>query len=197
MANISAQAPGVDIHFKRTGDTFPVDALENGEMDVVLGFNAILKPPGQFLCQKLFDDSMVCVVRADHPGVGSQLSLEAYIALPHMLISRTGSHTGLIDDWLAEHGLERRVALVVSHFLSAPLIVAQTDLVLSFPRRMAEQFSRMAPLKIVAVPIPLPAYELVMVWHPLNDKEPAHAWFRKQILDQTLALNSDENRSRF
>lgn len=191
MERISVQAPGIDIHFKRTGDAFPADPLENGEIDIVLGFNAILRPPGQFLCEKLFDDRMVCVVRADHPMVVDSLSLEEYLALPHMLISRTGSHTGLIDDWLAERGWERRVALVVSHFLSAPLIVAKSDMVLSFPRRMAEQFTRMAPLKIVPVPIPLPAYELVMVWHPLNDKEPAHAWMRKQILEVSEAIHAN------
>jgi DNA-binding transcriptional LysR family regulator len=183
IERIGALAPGIDIHFKRTGAAFPAEDLENGEMDVVLGFEAILKPPGQFRSQWLFDDSMVCVVRADHPAVRESLSLEEYIALPHMLISRTGTHTGLIDDWLAEHGRERRIALVVSHFLSAPLIVANTDMVLSFPRRMAEQFARMAPLRIVPVPIDLPSYDLVMIWHPLNDKEPAHAWFRKQILE--------------
>lgn len=191
IARISALAPDIDIHFKRTGDAFPADALENGEMDVVLGFDAVLKPPGQFLRVRLFEDRMTCVVRADHPTVKDTLSLEEYVAMPHMLISRTGTHTGLVDERLAELGWERRVALVVSHFLSAPLIVAKTDMVLTFPYRMAEQFTCMAPLKIVAVPITLPAYELVMVWHPLNDKEPAHAWFRKQILAVCEAMRDN------
>jgi DNA-binding transcriptional LysR family regulator len=183
MERIGAQAPGVDIHFKRTNADFPTGALENGEMDVVLGFEAVLKPPGQFRCEKLFDDRMVCAVREDHREVGDRLTLDEYLALPHMLISRTGIATGLIDDWLAERGRERRIALVVSHFLSAPLILSGTNLVLSFPRRIAEQFARLARLRTVPVPIELPPYNLVMVWHPLNDKEPAHAWLRRQILD--------------
>jgi DNA-binding transcriptional LysR family regulator len=183
MERIGTRAPGIDIHFKRTEAAFPTGELENGEMDVVLGFEAVLKPPGQFRCEKLFDDRMVCVVRADHPEVGASLSLDEYLALPHMLISRTGVATGLIDDWLAEHGRERRIALVVSHFLSAPLILSGTNMVLSFPKRIAEQFARLARLKTVPVPIELPPYNLVMIWHPLNDKEPAHAWLRRQILE--------------
>jgi DNA-binding transcriptional LysR family regulator len=188
MERISARAPGVDIHFKRTEAAFPTEDLENGEMDVVLGFEAVLKPPGQFRSEKLFDDRMVCMVRADHPEVGHRLSLDDYLALPHMLISRTGIATGLIDDWLAEHGRERRIALVVPHFLPAPLILAGTNMVLSFPKRMAEQFARLAPLKTVPVPFELPPYHLVMVWHPLNEKEPAHAWLRQQILDVCTRL---------
>jgi DNA-binding transcriptional LysR family regulator len=183
MELITARAPGIDIHFKRTDAAFPTEGLENGEMDVVLGFEAVLKPPGQFRCEKLFDDRMVCVVRDDHPAVGDHLTLDEYLALPHALISRTGVATGLVDDWLAERGLERRIALVVSHFLSAPLVIGGTDLVLSFPRRIARQFARLARLKTVPVPIELPPYNLVMIWHPLNDKEPAHAWLRQQILD--------------
>jgi DNA-binding transcriptional LysR family regulator len=183
MARLGTSAPGIDIHFKRTEAAFPTGDLENGDMDVVLGFEAVLKPPVQFRCEKLFDDRMVCVVREDHPEVGSSLTLDEYLALPHMLISRTGIATGLIDDWLAEHGRERRIALVVSHFLSAPLILSGTNMVLSFPKRIAEQFARLAHLKTVPVPIDLPPYNLVMIWHPLNDKEPAHAWLRRQILE--------------
>ncbi|MFO1417461.1 MAG: LysR family transcriptional regulator [Methylotetracoccus sp.] len=191
MARLGASAPRIDIHIKRTEAAFPTSDLENGEMDMVLGFEAVLKPPAQFRSEKLFDDRMVCVVRADHPAVGDSLTLDDYLALSHVLISRTGVATGLIDDWLAEHGRERRIALVVSHFVSAPLILAGTDMALSFPRRIAEPFARLAKLKTVPVPIELPPYNLIMIWHPLNDKEPAHAWLRRQILEICAELRGE------
>ena len=190
MARLETSAPGIDIQFKRTEATFPTGELENGEMDVVLGFETVLKPPPQFRTEKLFDDRMVCVVRADHPAVGDSLTLDQYLALPHMLISRTGVATGLIDDWLAERGRERRIALAVSHFVSAPLILAGTNMALSFPQRIAEQFVRIANLKTVPVPMELPLYNLIMIWHPLNDKDPAHAWLRRQILEICAELRA-------
>jgi len=181
VERISSLAPGIDIHFKRTSTLFPAAPLEQGETDVLLGFEVMLKPPKHFRCEKLFDDYFVCVSRIGHPDVTAALSLEDYIALPHILVSRTGSSTGQVDAWLAENGRERRVALTVSHFLSAPMIVANTDMVLAFPRRTAEQFARMIPLQIVPLPLDLPHYDSVMVWHPLRDKEPAHRWLREQI----------------
>jgi DNA-binding transcriptional LysR family regulator len=109
-------------------------------------------------------------------------SLEEFVAVPHMLISRTGSNVGIIDQELTALGLERRIKLIVPHFLSAPLIVAKTDMILSLPYRIAEQFTKFAPLAIYPVPLELPDYDLCMIWHPLRDKDPAHQWLREKII---------------
>ncbi|OAI27114.1 MULTISPECIES: LysR family transcriptional regulator [Methylomonas] len=178
---IARQAPGVDIRFKRTSSRFPLEALEQGEIDLVLGFEVMLNPPKHLHCLALFDDCMVCVARVGHPVVNRELTLEQYIGLPHIMLSGAGSGSGQVDSWLAEHGLERRVALTVSHFLSAPLIVAQTDMVMAFPKRTALQIAQNQPLQWVPLPLDLPDYATVMVWHPLQDQEPANRWLRGEI----------------
>lgn len=174
-------APGIDLHVKRTETSFPVAQLENGSLDVVLGFESVLNPPAHLHRHYLFSDSMACVVRQQHPLIKNPPSLAEFVNAPHMLISRTGSHVGIIDQKLAELGLERRIQLIVPHFLSAPLIVAKTDMILSLPYRIAEQFTQFAPLAIFPVPIELPEYDLCMIWHPLRDKDPAHQWLRDKI----------------
>ncbi len=180
---IMSLAPGIDIHVQRTGPSFPVDSLESNSIDMVLGFEVVLSPPAQFTYSRLFDDKMACLVRKDHPLANEQpFDLEKYLTANHLLISRTGSNLGLIDAWLAKKQLDRRIGLIVPHFLSAPLIVAQTDLVLSLPLRVAQQFKSFAPLKILPLPIELPNFNLIMIWHPLRDKDPGHAWLRSQIL---------------
>jgi DNA-binding transcriptional LysR family regulator len=133
---------------------------------------------------------MACVVRQNHPLITTSPTLDEYIKVPHMLISRTGSPTGFIDEKLAELGIERRIKLIVPHFLSAPLIVAETDMILSLPSRIAEQFKKFAPLEIFPAPLELPSYDLAMIWHPLSDKDPAHLWLRDTI---TLACKSLDN----
>ena len=175
-------APGIDIHVKRTESPFPVAQLESGSLDVLLGFESVLNPPAHLNCHLLFSDRMACMVRQNHPLIRKAPSLEEYVAVPHMLISRTGSNLGVIDQKLTELGLERRIKLIVPHFLSAPLIVAETDMILSLPYRIAEQFKKFAPLEIFPVPIELPAYDLCMIWHPLYDKDPAHLWLRDKII---------------
>jgi DNA-binding transcriptional LysR family regulator len=114
---IEQVAPGIDIHVKRTESAFPLTQLENGSLDVVLGFASILEPPAQLCCEHLFVDLMACVVRDDHPKILQAPSLEEYLSAAHMLISRTGSQVGVIDAKLAEMGLERRINLIVPHFI--------------------------------------------------------------------------------
>lgn len=189
IERIGLGAPGIDIHVKRTESPFPEADLEHNDLDVVLGFDAILKPPAYLSSTKLFEDRMACVVGMQHMiGKSGRLTLEEYVSRKHMLISRTGTRVGLIDEWLAERGLARRIALIVPHFLSAPFIVAKTDMILSLPERIALDFIGLAPLKIVPIPIELPAYDLVMVWHPLHDLDPAHRWLRDQIVEVSRNL---------
>ncbi|HTV34428.1 MAG TPA: LysR family transcriptional regulator [Methylocella sp.] len=183
VERIARYAQGIDIHVKQTETPFPERELEYNDLDVVLGFETILKPPAYMTVEELFDDRMACLVRRNHPASRSErLTLDEYVSMKHMLISRTGTRTGLIDAWLAEKGLERRIALIVPHFLSAPFIVAKTDMLLSLPERIAEKFVGLAPLSILSVPFDLPAYDLVMVWHPLRETDPAHRWLRDEIL---------------
>ncbi|MDT4289970.1 LysR family transcriptional regulator [Methylomonas sp. MO1] len=186
---IARQAPGVDIHFKRTSSRFPFNALEQADIDLILGFDVMLNAPKHLNSERLFDDFMVCMARIGHPRVTAALVLEDYIDLPHILVSRTGASTGQVDAWLAEHGRERRVALTVSHFLSALLIVAQTDMVMAFPKRTAEQFARNLPLQLVPLPLDLPHYDTVMVWHPLQDQDLANRWLRDEIRAACAALD--------
>ena len=112
VGRITRQAPNVVIHVKRTEPTFPESELEHIDLDVVLGFAAILKPAGYLIREKLFDDRVTCLVSRSHPAnKGARLTLDEYISMRHMLISRTGTRIGVIDEWLAEKGLERRIAL--------------------------------------------------------------------------------------
>jgi DNA-binding transcriptional LysR family regulator len=183
VERVTLSAPGIDIHVKRTELPFPEHDLEQNDLDVVLGFDAVLKPPSDLIREKLFDDRMTCVVSQSHPIERSRnLSLDEYVSMKHMLISRTGERIGVIDEWLAERGLSRRIALIVPHFLSAPFIVAKTELLLSLPERIARRWIGLAPLIMLPVPVELPSYDLVMIWHPLRENDPAHRWLRQQIL---------------
>ena len=88
VERIAQYAAGVDIHVKRTETPFPEKELENNDLDVVLGFQTVLKPPGQMIVEKLFDDRMTCLVRKNYPKNRSGcLALDEYVSMKHMLIS--------------------------------------------------------------------------------------------------------------
>ncbi len=182
VKRIRRSAPGVAVHVRQTREYLPKKGLEAGSINIVLGFDVALETPSTIKQHALFDDVFVSVVRKGHPDVGDELTLEQYVTLEHALISPLGSGNGIIDHWLSRQGLTRKVVFVVPHFLSAPLIIAQTDLVLTLPYRVAEKLAALAPLKLLKTPIALPRYQLSMIWHPLYDKLPADRWLRTQVL---------------
>ncbi|NOR69578.1 MAG: LysR family transcriptional regulator [Methylomarinum sp.] len=191
LNKVHGLAPGVNIHVRQTSEYMPEEELENGSINVVLGFDVSLETPSRINQQALFNDVFVSIVRKDHPTIGDTLSLEQYTQMDHILISPSGSEHGIVDHWLHQNNLNRKIALIVPHFLSAPLIIAQTDMVLTLPYRVAEKFVQMAPLKLLHTPIALPSYQLSMTWHPLYEKDPADQWIRNLIatVGQQIADN--------
>lgn len=195
IERVRKRAPQVEIHICRTdADSFD-SRLQNQDIDLVLGFQAMLKLPAHLQWERLFDDTIVCIACRDHDRIGDEITLEEYLRMSQLLISSCDMNAHIVERWLAQQGLERHISVVVPNFLSAPFTVATTDLLLSLPRRIAEACIRSSPLRIVRVPLGLPAYDLVMAWHPLRDKDPAHQWLREQLLEVSRDIEREEDRT--
>src|SRR5262249_56633377 len=81
--------------------------LDSGAIDVAV---AHLRPlPGHLDSMLLLRDPFVLVARRGHPLTAQSLSLEAYAALDHVLVSPRGSTSGAVDRALADFGLKRRI----------------------------------------------------------------------------------------
>lgn len=152
------------------------DALASGRADLAIGVRTTL--PADAMTTHLFDDGFVCVVREGHPSVGRTLSLARFVALSHLLISPRGEPGSPVDTALAALGKSRRIAVRTHTFLSAPLVVAQTDLVLTGPRRVLVPMAAALGLRLLPPPVELRTFAVHMAWHPRVQHDPAHAWLR-------------------
>lgn len=103
------------------------------------------------------------------------------MALPHALVAPRGDVGSVVDTALAKLGRRRRVALEVPHFLVAPHVVRETDLVLTLAQRLADRLAPMLGLRRLASPIELEGFTMSMVWHERQHADPAHAWMRGAI----------------
>lgn len=168
-------APFVDL-IARPYDNDMWSSMETGKVDLAIGLLPTV--PAGFYRQRLIEEHYMCVVRRDHPVVRSKLTLKMYASLPHALISPRGDGGGRVDEVLAQQGLSRRVALQIPHFLVAAHIVAQTDLVLTVPARIARVFADMEALRVMKPPVELGGFSLDQVWHERQAKDPAHMWLR-------------------
>ena len=76
----------------------------------------------------LLRDPFVVAARQGHPVAARPMSLEAYAAQNHVLVSPRGDTTGALDRILVDFGLKRRIALLVATYLAVPAALAASDL---------------------------------------------------------------------
>jgi hypothetical protein len=88
----------------------------------------------------------------------------------------------VIDAALMKSGYRRRVAVQLPSLMAAPFIVASTELLLTLPRRAAEQLSKATPLNIFPTPFDSPGYTLSVYFHVRHAGIAAHVWMREQLM---------------
>lgn len=186
LKRLAREAPGIDLRVHAIEEDF-TSKLEDLTYDMIVAPQA--NPLGAGLVrQKLFEERFVCVMRKGHPASHRPLDLDAFLALSHALVAPRGRAGSFVDDALAEKGLTRRVALMIPHFLVAPLVIAASDLVITLAARVANTFAEMVPLAIRRPPLMLPGFTTYQVWHERRRHDPAHAWLRKTLAEVSIAL---------
>lgn len=172
-----------------------VELCRNGVIDLGLGV-LDTSEISDMRSQTLFTEDFVAVVRADHPIAQVDLTLDAYVAYPHALVTVTNLPGGSIvhsfkshvDQALEALGVERRVVLKIPQFLAAPFVVAQTDFILTLPRRIATLIADIANLTVLEMPIQISRYDYHQAWHERRNTDPLHCWFRELVASQTHHL---------
>jgi DNA-binding transcriptional LysR family regulator len=181
MEKIQAIAPKLIVQI-RTGDRHKLlSLLDTGDIDMAIGlFPEQVEWHEQ---QLLFQENYVCICRRQHPQIQRSLSLEQYVTASHLLVSIKEDRVGRVDDILTQHNLNRHIALSIPHFLVAPFVLAQTDLIATLAERVARTFARSQNLKIFPLPFAMDGFSVFMRWHESNRNHPAHVWLRELIAE--------------
>lgn len=155
--------------------------------------------------RKLFSERYVCVVSADHPDVGDELTEEQFATLPRLTVAwrarplprprvRSTTSPMLGSVWRASSLAERgdpqpvdeneapRTEVTMENFTVAPFLVSGTRLVGVLPERLANRFRDVAGLRVLQPPVPLPVLEETMYWSPVWENDPAHIWLRETMV---------------
>jgi DNA-binding transcriptional LysR family regulator len=178
------QAPRATLRLLPLDGRDAAERLERGAIDVAVAHLRGL--PTAIESQTLLRDPFVVVVRKDHPLTAETLSIEAYAAQSHVLVSPRGDTSGAIDRILVDLGMRRRIALLVATYLALPAALAASDLVATVPSRTARQIAATAEVAILPLPLDLEA-TVSMAWHRRAASEPAQAWFRSLLIDAAAA----------
>lgn len=181
LARLNRIAPGVRIRTLPMPPELAEDALRNGEVDLAIGNLPDLG--AGFYVQRLFRDRYVCVVRKDHPAIGERITEKQFAAAAHAIVTPGGWGHGIIERTLIEHGLEQRITLRMQNFLVLASIVATTDMVAIVPHSVGSQLSRQNEVKLLPLPIAIPAFDIKQCWQERFHDDQGNRWLRQQFVD--------------
>jgi DNA-binding transcriptional LysR family regulator len=189
LGALASEAPGVDVWVRPYSDE-ALSALARGDVELVIGVVGPEAANAGLQQNQLISERLVCVVRQGHPLTRGRLTLARFAAAKHVLIAPRGRPGGPVDDALAARGLTRHIAVTVPHFLAAPHIIAETDLVMTMAERIAASFASVLPLKLLELPFDLPAVRGSMLWHERHTSDPAHTWLRQRLITMSTQLQT-------
>ena len=177
---LSHVAPQVKIVVERMPERGVREAMAEGEVDFAIGLFPDLK--AGFFQQRLYRDEFVCVVRADHPDLKAPLSPKQFAGMRHAVIANaiTG-HEAAVERAFARERLRRRVDLTIPHFMALPMIITQTDIVATVPRRLALAFAGYPNIRLFVPPIKFPSFEIKQHWHERYHHAMANKWMRRLL----------------
>lgn len=153
--------------------------LETGEIDFAIGEVGFASPG--FFQRHLYSDRYACLLRRGHPALSGAWTAEAFYAERHVMVDPgPDSEAERVFDPLSRL-LRDRDRLVLPNTMSAPMIVAESDFVLTVPRRAAIRMAAMLPLTVVELPVPAEAYRLKLLWHERSHRQAEHVFLRSEI----------------
>ncbi|MCE7763876.1 LysR family transcriptional regulator [Pseudomonas sp. WOUb67] len=180
LSMMLAQAPRTVLRFVPEGSGDDDAVLRNGQIDLIISSAVELGP--EIKVQSLFNTYFVGLARVGHPIFDAPITPERFAAYPQISVSRRGRANGPIDVALANHKVERRVALITTSFHSAMFSLPDSDLILPIPANILNSVQRLKlPLRSFEIPVPLEKVNVMQAWHPRFDNDPAHRWLRQTL----------------
>ncbi|HEX7416973.1 MAG TPA: hypothetical protein VF315_02875, partial [Steroidobacteraceae bacterium] len=67
--------------------------------------------------------------------------------------------------------------------MQLPFMLPGTTLIATVPERIATLVAQILPLKFFPVPLNLPEYREILLWHKRNEPDPGHAWLREMFIE--------------
>jgi DNA-binding transcriptional LysR family regulator len=139
MARVQQAAPRVRIAVRASDAQLGARMLENEEME--LGVSVFADGPPWQRREQLAAMGYRCIFDGNRLGIRSPLTLEEYLAHPHLVTPTQTDFRGPVDDELVGGRKRRKVIYTTSRFAALPLILRRAAVIATVPEQAARQWA--------------------------------------------------------
>ena len=156
--------------------------LASGRLDLAIDVPGLRGPDLERLT--LLVTPYACVMVPDHPQARSDLTMERFIGLRHVVVSSRREGRSYVEEIARAAGHRITPVMRLPHYMPALEIVRHTHLALTVPLPLAQD----SGLAVLALPDAFSALDSVLYWRRENAEDPALAWLRDIIREVAEAL---------
>lgn len=188
LCRVFQSAPNVTLSVQALSSSKAIKGLTDGALDLAIGFFG--QSPDHLAATNLRTERYLVVGKIAHPLLQGELTLEKYLSADHLLVASDASRHGVVDDKLAESGKTRHVALSLPQFMPALAVLGKSDLIATLPARLVEQHARRFDLVAQPPPLALRSFDIKLLRHRRDLRNPAVTWCLEQILHSVASAQS-------
>ncbi|RZN31442.1 LysR family transcriptional regulator [Bradyrhizobium sp. Leo121] len=180
LARLADAAPGLSFEIVRISDT-PHEAIESYSVDLLIApdvFISARHPSAEF-----FRDDYVALGCANNRSLYEDLSLEDFLAMPHVIVRFQQNGNPTHDDhFLQRHGHLKVMSVSVPSHALIPYMLEKTARVSVVQRKQAVEFCGKFALKFIELPAQIPQIVEVFQWHQSNAADQVLQYVRGELL---------------
>lgn len=179
-AALAESAPRVRLDIQSVPVDQIEDALRVGRLDLAIGNLPALI--GRTRHYRLFHEDYVCMTRRRQGLPKRTLTLEQYLAFPHVLVGSLESAHHQIEESFRQRNIHRQIALQVPHFTVVPHILTHTDWIVTLPRRTVQLLNPADEFVVYDLPVDIFGVTVTVHWHADFDTHDANRWIRELVI---------------
>lgn len=172
---LAAEAPNVRLETHQYDDRDIGPALDGGRIDLAVGYVPALS---DYERTPLLAERYVVLMRAAHP-LARRAPTRAALAQLHYAVVRSHGATARA---LKDLGLSANIRVSMPHFMVLPRILAETDLAVVMPARLADVFGAMGHYAVWRPRVGLPSFDVSVHWSWRYAGDPGTRWLRERIV---------------
>lgn len=183
-------APGAKLNFLHTHDASAKAMILSRELDCAVLGNFTLDH-FELRSTVLSEDANLCAAWSGNELLSDGLTLEAYLAAPHLQVSIDGVREGVADQALAAMGRSRKVLATIPHYHTAPWVIRDTNLLAILGSRVLLTLDPASETVMLEPPVALPRVTISMIYNRQSEADPGHRWLRDLVVSVSNELETN------
>jgi len=177
---LEKESPNSSLRIRSEQGSEAIKLLDSNDIDFAIGRFEMVST--RFESVDLYTEKYVCMMNSDHPlAKDEKLSIEQYLSSKHLRVAPAGTPVAPIDRSLSQLNLEREIFARIDLVTMAPLILKNSDLILTLPSKTAQRMAKNYNFSIAELPIGLEQRQTKLLWHRELTNHPAYDWIKNQI----------------